>query len=68
MTGLLVYMVGVCPKCGAVMGPFERCCIKCTQHDFEFTYGISNTPRHNVSNGSTVNDFIDFRKDKLGYR
>lgn len=53
----------ICPKCGAVMSPFERCCVNCTQHNFEFTYSTATIPR-----GSTISDFIDFRKDKLGYR
>ena len=61
----------ICPKCGAVMSPFESYCVNCTPHNFEITYNTENLSQklqHSISNGSTVNDFIDFRKDKLGYR
>lgn len=58
----------VCPKCGAVMSPFERCCVNCTQHSCDFVYSTVKVPRHSASNGSTLSDFIDFRKDELGYK
>jgi hypothetical protein len=60
----------ICPKCGAVMSPFERCCIKCTQNSLEITYATSemdSTLKHSHSNGSTIYDFLANRKDKLGY-
>lgn len=60
----------ICPKCGAVMSPFERCCIKCTQNSFEITYATSemnSTLKHSHSNGSTIYDFLGNRKDEVGY-
>lgn len=60
----------ICPKCGAVMSPFERCCIKCTQNGFEITFAtaeVSSLPNHSHSNGSTFHDFLWNRKDKVGY-
>ena len=60
----------ICPKCGAVMSPFERCCIKCTQNSFEITYAtseINSALKHSHSNGSTIYDFLGNRKDEVGY-
>jgi predicted amidophosphoribosyltransferase len=60
----------ICPKCGAVMSPFERCCIKCTQNSLEITYATSemdSTLKHSHSNGSTIYDFLGNRKDEVGY-
>lgn len=33
----------VCPKCGAVMSPFQPCCVKCSRN-FEITCGGTGTP------------------------
>ena len=33
----------ICPKCGAVMSPFEPCCVKCSGN-FEITYSGTGTP------------------------
>lgn len=57
----------ICPKCGAVMSPFERSCINCTQHNCDFIYNTVKVPKHSFSNGSTIYDFLGKRKDKVGY-
>ena len=33
----------ICPKCGAVMSPFQPCCVKCSSN-FEITYSGTGTP------------------------
>lgn len=33
----------ICPKCGAVMSPFQPCCVKCS-NNFEITYSSTGTP------------------------
>lgn len=36
----------ICPKCGAVMSPFESCCVKCTRN-WEITCGTGTaTPQY----------------------
>lgn len=43
----------ICPKCGAVMGPFQSYCIKCSG-SWEFTWGTGtsyNTPMNSECNG-----------------
>lgn len=33
----------ICPKCGAVMSPFQSCCVKCIGN-WEITYGTGTAP------------------------
>ena len=35
----------ICPKCGAVMSPFESCCVKCSGN-WEITCGTGTTTSH----------------------
>ena len=34
----------ICPKCGAVMSPYQSCCVKCTSN-WEFTWGTGTAPQ-----------------------
>jgi hypothetical protein len=43
----------ICPKCGAVMSPFQSYCVKCSSN-WEITYGTGtfyNTPMNGECNG-----------------
>lgn len=42
----------ICPKCGAVMSPFESCCVKCSGN-WKITCG-TGTP-YNIPMGSECN-------------
>ena len=33
----------ICPKCGAVMSPYEPFCPNCTKRNYDFTWTASNT-------------------------
>ena len=33
----------ICPKCGAVMSPYQDYCVKCSGSNWEFTWNTSNT-------------------------
>ena len=34
----------ICPKCGAVMSPYQSCCVKCTSN-WEITCGTGTAPQ-----------------------
>ena len=42
----------ICPKCGAVMSPFQSCCVKCSGN-WEFTWS-TGTP-YNIPTSSECN-------------
>jgi ribosomal protein L37AE/L43A len=54
----------ICPKCGAVMSPYESFCPNCTQRNWEVT---CTTGTNNIKSNFDVNQFIGGRKDKYGY-
>ena len=44
----------ICPKCGAVMSPYQSYCVKCSGSNLEFTWGTGtpyNIPINNECNG-----------------
>ena len=60
----------ICPKCGAVMSPYERFCPNCTNQQFKITYATTETnrpPKHSHSDGATLQDYLNNQKDELGY-
>lgn len=57
----------ICPKCGAVMSPYTSFCPNCTQRNWEITCTTTNEATSNIKSNFNVGDFIDSRKDKLGY-
>lgn len=67
----------ICPKCGAVMSPYESFCPNCTKRNWEITCDTSATNLVNTRQQSNINEatkpfdvsnYIGYsRKDKLGY-
>lgn len=61
----------ICPKCGAVMSPYESYCPNCTKRNWEITCTTAGTAdiskQSNIKSDFNVYDFIGGRKDKLGY-
>lgn len=55
----------ICPKCGAVMSPFQSCCVKCTGN-WEITCGMGTavpqfetTVSHNAPTATQINDALN---------
>ena len=60
----------ICPKCGAVMSPYESYCPNCTKRNWEITCTTGTadiSKQSNIKSDFDVCKFIGGRKDKLGY-
>jgi DNA-directed RNA polymerase subunit M/transcription elongation factor TFIIS len=66
----------ICPKCGAVMSPFQSFCLNCSNSNWELTCADSNTVStsqnaqleiNKTTKSFDVYQFIGGRKDKYGY-